>query len=161
MSTATLPLPRPVSGVEAPPPGADEPVALLQLDARVSAEAASAVYREVRRGRRVVAVASGGADAAARLAEALEAIGVACARPGPGQTRRQTRCACARGGRCARADAAPDRGPGPCRAGQAGPAGSSRGQFRPAGAQGPQSVPRPGRPGLRRPFGPGGSHGRR
>jgi homoserine dehydrogenase len=85
MNTATLPLPRPASGVETPLPGAEEPVALLQLDARVSAEAASAVYREVRRGRRVVAVASGGADAAARLAEALDAIGVACARPEPGR----------------------------------------------------------------------------
>ena len=39
-------------------PYTDEPVALLQLDGSDPAEAASTVYREVRRGRRVVAVAS-------------------------------------------------------------------------------------------------------
>lgn len=67
------------------PAGADEPVALLQLDLADAAAAASAVYREVRRGRRVVAVASGAGEASARLAEALDAIGVAAVRPGPGQ----------------------------------------------------------------------------
>lgn len=64
---------------------ADEPVALLQLDASDPIEAASAVYREVRRGRRVVAVASGGGEAPARLIEALDAIGVAAVRPVPGE----------------------------------------------------------------------------
>lgn len=64
---------------------ADEPVALLQLDLSDVATAASAVYREVRRGRRVVAVAAGPADASARLAEALDAIGVAAVRPAPGE----------------------------------------------------------------------------
>jgi homoserine dehydrogenase len=63
---------------------ANEPVALLQLDATDAKEAASAVYREVRRGRRVVAVASGGDDAPARLIAALDAIGVAAIQPAPG-----------------------------------------------------------------------------
>ena len=76
-----LPLPA-VDGV--PSPVVDEPVALLQLDLADPAGAASAVYREVRRGRRVVAVACGRADAAARLADALDAIGVAAALPAPG-----------------------------------------------------------------------------
>ena len=67
------------------PAGADEPVALLQLDLSDVAAAASAVYREVRRGRRVVAVAAGPADASTRLAEALDAIGVAAVRPAPGE----------------------------------------------------------------------------
>ncbi|MFA4894688.1 hypothetical protein, partial [Brevundimonas sp.] len=67
------------------PAGADEPVALLQLDLTDVDAAASAVYREVRRGRRVVAVAAGPADASARLAEALDAIGVAAVRPAPGE----------------------------------------------------------------------------
>jgi homoserine dehydrogenase len=65
-------------------PVADEPVALLQLDLADPAEAASAVYREVRRGRRVVAVACGRAEPAARLARALDAIGVAATLPSPG-----------------------------------------------------------------------------
>lgn len=68
-----------------PPLVGHEPVALLQLDLFNVAAAASAVYREVRRGRRVVAVASGRADATARLAEALDAIGVAAVRPAPGE----------------------------------------------------------------------------
>ena len=68
-----LPLPA-VDGVSSPV--ADEPVALLQLDLADPAEAASAVYREVRRGRRVVAVACGRAEPSARLARALDAIGV-------------------------------------------------------------------------------------
>lgn len=58
-------------------PVADEPVALLQLDLADPAGAASAVYREVRRGRRVVAVACGRAEPSIRLARALDAIGVA------------------------------------------------------------------------------------
>ncbi|MDQ8029454.1 MAG: hypothetical protein REJ23_12075 [Brevundimonas sp.] len=85
MTAASLPLPRPVAGADTTVHAPDEPVALLQLDVADVAEAASAVYREVRRGRRVVAVASGGADASTRLAEALDAIGVTTARPGPGQ----------------------------------------------------------------------------
>lgn len=85
MTAASLPLPRPVSTGAVSGHAPDEPVALLQLDIADAAVAASAVYREVRRGRRVVAVASGGADAAARLAEALDAIGVITARPGPGE----------------------------------------------------------------------------
>jgi homoserine dehydrogenase len=85
MTAATLPLPRPADSADVTAHGADEPVALLQLDVRDPAEAASAVYREVRRGRRVVAVASGGAEAAERLASALDAIGVTSARPGPGR----------------------------------------------------------------------------
>lgn len=85
MTAASLPLPRPASGADSPAHGPDEPVALLQLDVTDPARAASAVYREVRRGRRVVAVASGATDAAARLAEALDAIGVSTARPGPGE----------------------------------------------------------------------------
>ncbi len=64
---------------------ADEPVALLQLDLSDLAAATAAVYREVRRGRRVVAVVSGGPDAASHLARALDAIGVAAARPAPGE----------------------------------------------------------------------------
>lgn len=65
-------------------PVADEPVALLQLDLADPAEAAGAVYREVRRGRRVVAVACGRAEAPARLARALDAIGVAAVLPAGG-----------------------------------------------------------------------------
>ena len=63
----------------------DEPVALLQLDGSDPVEAASAVYREVRRGRRVVAVACGDSEAAARLARALDAIGVPATRPAQGE----------------------------------------------------------------------------
>lgn len=85
MTAASLPLPRPVTGADLTAHASDEPVALLQLDVADAAEAASAVYREVRRGRRVVAVASGGVDASARLAEALDLIGVTTARPEPGQ----------------------------------------------------------------------------
>ena len=85
MTAASLPLPRPVVAGAVSEHAHDEPVALLQLDVTDAADAASAVYREVRRGRRVVAVASGGADAAARLAGALDAIGVTTARPGPGE----------------------------------------------------------------------------
>lgn len=66
-------------------PVADEPVALLQLDLADPAEAASAVYREVRRGRRVVAVACGRAEPSARLARALDAIGVTAALPVAGE----------------------------------------------------------------------------
>ncbi len=65
-------------------PVVDEPVALLQLDLADPAAAASAVYREVRRGRRVVAVACGGAGASARLARALDVIGVDAIQPDPG-----------------------------------------------------------------------------
>lgn len=63
-----------------------ETTALLQLDLSDPVEAATAVYRQVRRGRHVVAVAGGTADAAARLARALDAIGVASIRPEPGQS---------------------------------------------------------------------------
>ena len=70
---------------DASSPVVDEPVALLQLDLADPAEAASAVYRQVRQGRRVVAVACGRADASARLAEALDTIGVRATRPAPGE----------------------------------------------------------------------------
>ncbi|GAA0645149.1 homoserine dehydrogenase [Brevundimonas lenta] len=80
-----LPLPRSFPALPETAAHADEPVALLQLDATDAIEAASAVYREVRRGRRVVAVASGGGDAPARLIEALDAIGVAAVQPAPGE----------------------------------------------------------------------------
>lgn len=80
-----LPLPAAAATGPAAAPHADEPVALLQLDGSDPARAASAVYREVRRGRRVVAVAGGGPDAVGRLIEALDAIGVAAVRPGPGE----------------------------------------------------------------------------
>lgn len=81
------PLPRPIQPAAADPaaPYTDEPVALLQLDGSDPVEAASAVYREVRRGRRVVAVACGGPDAALRLSRALDAIGVVASRPAPGE----------------------------------------------------------------------------
>ncbi len=79
-----LPLPGPAAGPGANP-YPDEPVALLQLDASDPQEAASAVYREVRRGRRVVAVACGDPDAADRLTEALDAIGVVAVQPAPGE----------------------------------------------------------------------------
>ena len=61
MTALPLPLPKPPSDTHPAVPYAEEPVALLQLDASDPIEAASAVYREVRRGRRVVAVACGGA----------------------------------------------------------------------------------------------------
>ncbi len=82
-----LPLSLPVPSPAAHPvvPYTDEPVALLQLDGSDPVEAASAVYREVRRGRRVVAVACGGPEAAVRLSRALEAIGVVANRPAPGE----------------------------------------------------------------------------
>jgi homoserine dehydrogenase len=63
-----------------------ETTALLQLDLSDPVEAASAVYRQTRRGRRVVAVAGGAADASALLAEALDAVGVASVSPAPGQS---------------------------------------------------------------------------
>ena len=85
MTAALSPQPRPIPGADAIPHVPEEPVALLQLDAADVAEAASAVYREIRRGRRVVAVASGGPDAIARLAGALDAIGVTAACPGQGR----------------------------------------------------------------------------
>jgi homoserine dehydrogenase len=80
-----LPLPRSTPALPETAAHADEPVALLQLDATDAQEAASAVYREVRRGRRVVAVASGGTDAPERLIAALDAIGVNAVRPAPGE----------------------------------------------------------------------------
>lgn len=80
-----LPLIRTPADDDVSSPVADEPVALLQLDLCDPVEAASAVYRQVRRGRRVVAVACGGAEASARLAEALDAIGVGAVRPAPGE----------------------------------------------------------------------------
>ncbi|HWQ88289.1 homoserine dehydrogenase [Brevundimonas sp.] len=79
-----LPLARIPAADDVSAPVADEPVALLQLDLADPVEAASAVYRQVRRGRRVVAVACGRADASAILAEALDAIGVTAVRAAPG-----------------------------------------------------------------------------
>lgn len=85
MTALPLSLPKPASDAHPAVPYTDEPVALLQLDATDPIEAASAVYREVRRGRRVVAVACGGPDASARLSEALDAIGILAHRPAPGE----------------------------------------------------------------------------
>ena len=85
MTALPLPLPKPPSDAYAAAPYTDEPVALLQLDASDPIEAASAVYREVRRGRRVVAVACGGPDAVLHLSRALDAIGVVANRPAPGE----------------------------------------------------------------------------
>jgi len=85
MIALSVPLPRPVSPPGTITPYTDEPVALLQLDGADAVAAASAVYREVRRGRRVVAVACGDPDAPDRLVRALDAIGVAATRPGPGE----------------------------------------------------------------------------
>lgn len=76
---------RPAVG-DTPAPFAPEPVALLQLDAGHPADAASAVYRELRLGRRVVAVASGGSAAIGTLVTRLAAIGLAVARPDHGDT---------------------------------------------------------------------------
>lgn len=76
---------RPAPTLPSPSRYRGEPVALLQLDVGDAREAASAVYREVRRGRGVVAVASGGVEASVRLAAALERIGVASSAPAPGE----------------------------------------------------------------------------
>ncbi|MBI2262492.1 MAG: hypothetical protein HYU62_12615 [Caulobacterales bacterium] len=78
-----LPLGRATPAPLAAPPVA-EPVALLQLSGD-TADAASAVYREVRRGRRVVSVVAGGDTAVRRLAEALDAIGVPTVTPAAGE----------------------------------------------------------------------------
>ena len=78
-----LPLSRVAPAPLAAPPAA-EPVALLQLS-EDTADAASAVYREVRRGRRVVAVVAGGDGAVRRLADALDAIGVPAVTPAAGE----------------------------------------------------------------------------
>ncbi|MCS6627339.1 hypothetical protein N0B44_30970 [Roseibacterium beibuensis] len=84
MTALSLPVSDPAAdGVSSPV--VDEPVALLQLDLADPAEAASAVYREVRRGRRVVAVACGRAEAPVRLARALDAIGVDATLPAMGE----------------------------------------------------------------------------
>ncbi len=85
MTALPLPLPGPSSAASPAVPHTDEPVALLQLDGSNPAEAASAVYREVRRGRRVVAVACGGHDAVGNLSRALDAIGVGATRPAQGE----------------------------------------------------------------------------
>ena len=85
MTAQSLPLPRPSPAVPAIAPYPDEPVALLQLDGSDPVEAASAVYREVRRGRRVVAVAYGGLEASTALATALDSIGVVAFRPAAGE----------------------------------------------------------------------------
>ena len=85
MTALPLPLPAPSTPEAAVSPYPDEPVALLQLDVSDPAGAASAVYREARRGRRVVAVARGAPDGAVRLTDALDAIGVAATRPGSGE----------------------------------------------------------------------------
>lgn len=58
------------------------PVALLQLDGRNVSAAASAIYRERRCGRSVVAVTRGGAAAVARLAARLDQIGLEARRSG-------------------------------------------------------------------------------
>lgn len=106
-----LPLHRTPAADDVSSPVADEPVALLQLDLSDPVEAASAVYRQVRRGRRVVAVACGRADAPARLAEALDAIGVGAIRPAPGEALLRAGVAIVAG-----ASAAPDRkAPAPAR----------------------------------------------
>ncbi|MBA3048859.1 hypothetical protein [Brevundimonas sp.] len=85
MTALPLPHSAPASVESTTIPYPDEPVALLQLDGADPVEATSAVYREVRRGRRVVAVACGDPRAGARLAAALEAIGVAAVPPPPGE----------------------------------------------------------------------------
>ena len=85
MTALPLPLPGPSAADHAVVPHTDEPVALLQLDGSNPAEAASAVYREVRRGRRVVAVACGDPGAAGRLSRTLDAIGVVAVRPASGE----------------------------------------------------------------------------
>ncbi len=85
MTALPLPLPGPSSTGQPVAPYTDEPVALLQLDGSDPAQAASAVYREVRRGRRVVAVTCGGLDAVGGLAVALDAIGVEATRPAHGE----------------------------------------------------------------------------
>ncbi|WP_332639678.1 homoserine dehydrogenase [Brevundimonas sp.] len=103
-----LPLSRTPAADDVSSPVADEPVALLQLDLSDPVEAASAVYRQVRRGRRVVAVACGRADASARLAEALDAIGVGAIRPAPGDALLGAGVAIVAG-----SAAAPDRSPAP------------------------------------------------
>ncbi len=84
MTAQPLPLSIQPAAAQSAAPYTDEPVALLQLDGSDPVEAASAVYREVRRGRRVVAVACGGPDAALRLSRALDSIGVVANRPAPG-----------------------------------------------------------------------------
>lgn len=75
---------RPERKPDAPHTADAETTALLQLDLSDPVEAATAVYRQTRRGRRVVAVAGGAADATARLALALDVIGVASVRAEPG-----------------------------------------------------------------------------
>lgn len=84
MTAQPLPLSIQPAATQSAAPYTDEPVALLQLDGSDPVEAASAVYREVRRGRRVVAVACGGPEAALHLSRALDAIGVVANRPAPG-----------------------------------------------------------------------------
>ncbi len=85
MTALSLPLPSPAPSAPSGAPYTDEPVALLQLDASDPIGAASAIYAQVRRGRRVVAVACGDRDAAARLSQALDAIGILANRPAPGE----------------------------------------------------------------------------
>ncbi len=85
MNSLPLLAPGPSSARQPGVPCPDEPVALLQLDGSDPAEAASAIYREVRRGRRVVAVTGGDPAAADRLTRALDAIGVPATRPAPGE----------------------------------------------------------------------------
>lgn len=77
---------RPERKPDAPQTPDAETTALLQLDLSNPREAATAVYRQTRRGRRVVAVAGGAPDATTRLAQALDAIGVASVSPAPGQS---------------------------------------------------------------------------
>lgn len=84
MTAVSLPLPIRAPTAAPVAPYTEEPVALLQLDASDPIGAASAVYCEVRRGRRVVAVACGDPDAAAQLSQALDAIGIVANRPAPG-----------------------------------------------------------------------------
>ncbi|MFN4092828.1 MAG: hypothetical protein ACK4FG_08040 [Brevundimonas sp.] len=79
LAFATRPSAPPVAA--APDP---DPVALLQLDATDTVNAAAAVYREARRRRSVVVVAAGGCEVVAGLAGRLDLIGVAVSRPRPG-----------------------------------------------------------------------------
>lgn len=86
MTHAFAAVTRPERKPDAPQTPDAETTALLQLDLSDPVEAATAVYRQTRRGRHVVAVAGGAPEATARLAQALDAIGVASVSPAPGQS---------------------------------------------------------------------------
>lgn len=81
--TLTALAPRP-SEIAAPVAVADDPTALLHLALDTPAdvaEAASAIYAQTRRGRRVFAVVSGEPDLTAALSARLDAIGLSAAGP--------------------------------------------------------------------------------